>query len=398
MKDADFSLDKYSTISVFNNHKPSKQAKVKAVRNTFSYRNEKMIPRNLFSYALIIFGIFVICSKSEGTTEKQISDAILERKTYSEQDLNKMDFNNDGCVDVADLVKIKRNVVVEFNCSVSEIDENAGTHNIEVNFSKSVNGMPLAFTIGGTAEEEVDFFTLPRTVIANGNSAEIVVPIISDTIYEGNESIVLNLLPGADYLLGVKRTHTIKLNDNPYESTADYICILATQTMGLEGDTTNQTGFPATMFSRTASIAITFSQAGNHAASLNVPKSIGIADNVSQSDFISASSVTYDGTTGLTMIFEYETESESFVSDASITDFDYDDPALGDQTKKRLSHTLTLIINETADEDTYVPFELSRDKFTGKLLKGTFSIQISGVLNDNTPSLLNGLVSATLQQ
>jgi len=324
-------------------------------------------------------------AQSTGVTEKEIRDAILGR---IELDLDRMDLNDDGKVDVSDVVYFLRtNDVANFLEARSEIDETCGICNVVVNFSRPFTGI-LRYTIGGTATENEDYSALTGLVEINGRSATIQVAIISDTVFEGNETIELSLLTSMDYLLGMDRTHTITLRDNPFESSADYIFILSTETLGVEGDTTNRQGFPPTLFSRTASVNITLSHNDVLNAMLNVAKSIGISDTVTGANTIPAASVSYSSGT-LEMVFEYGTQSESFVSDPAITSFDPDNPSLGVQNEKRLTSILTLRVND---------FDISTEKFTNKFLQGTYSLSMLGVLNEGTVPFFHGRLVATMQQ
>ena len=335
--------------------------------------------------ALLLSSDRLTIAQSDSVTEQEIRDAVLDK---IDEDLDTMDLNEDGKVDVADAVHFRHlYYIADFAEAESEIDETAGTCNVVVNFTQPVTGT-VKYTVGGIATEDEDYSALPGSVDVNGSTATIQVAIISDTIFEGDETIQLSLLPSEDYMLGTERTHTITLKDNPFESSMDYICILSSETLGVEGGTTSQQGFPPTLFSRTASINITFSQNSVLDAVLNVAKSIGISDTVISADTIPSTSVSYSSGT-LEMVFEYNTQSEGFVSDSSITHFNPDNPSLGNQTKKTLTTTLTLRVDD---------FDISSDKFTDKYLRGTFSLNMSGVLNEGTVPFFQGALVATMQQ
>jgi len=342
----------------------------------------------LMNFLLLVWVILLInpAPLQAEVTEQDILDAILGKRTFPEAQLQEMDLNGDGKVDVADAVYFQLSIA-SFATAASEADENTGTHDVVVNFNKPFSGI-LRYTIGGTATQGEDYSALSGTVDIDGSSVSIPIPVASDTVYEGSETIVLSLLPGENYLLGEERSHILTLRDNPSASSANYLFILSSETLGVEGDTASREGFPPTLFSRTASVNITFSHSSVLDAALNVPKSIGFSDSVTGSNSIPAATVSY-GSGTLELVFEYETQSESFVSTPSATNFDPAAPSFGDETKKTLVSSLTLTVNE---------FDILSEKFTDKFLEGTFSLRMSGVLNEGTSQFFNGRLSGTMQQ
>lgn len=351
-------------------------------------RSKRIITWDLFLtlvLTLLLTSNPLTITPCEAVTENEIRDAILNRTGV---DLNTMDLNEDDKVDVADVVNFHHlYCIANFTEAESEINETAGTYNVVLNFTQPITGT-VKYTVGGTATEDEDYVALPGSVAVDGSSATIEVSVMSDTIFEGDEIIKIALLPSEEYLLGTERTHSIKIKDNPFESSTDYIFILSSKTLGVEGDTTDQQGFPPTLFSRTATVNITFSQNNVLDAVLNVAKSIGITDTVTGADTIPSTLASYSSGI-LEMVFEYNTQSEGFVSDSSITGFSSDNPSLGVQTKKTLANTLTLRIND---------FDISTDKFTDKYLQGAFSLSMSGVLNEGTVPFFQGSLVGTMQQ
>ncbi len=356
----------------------------------FNFEISKIFRKRYFLKLFLFHLLFILLiprlAMSESIPEQDILDAILGKRTFSDEHLNQMDLNADGTLDVADVVYLKQ-PIASFADPGSDIDETIGTHNVVINFSKSIN-VTLKYTVGGTATADEDYTALSGEVVVNGNSVIIPLSIISDTVFEGNETIKLSLVPSVDYLLGQERSHTITLKDNPYGSGADYIFILSSETLGVEGSPTEQKGFPPTLFSRTASINIMFSENNVLDAILNVAGSIGISDTETNAETIPSTSVSYNLGV-LEMVFEYNTLSESFVTNPSIDHFNPDSPSFGNQNKKKLTNILTMQVNN---------FDISSEKFTDKQLEGIFSIGISGVLNDETTSFFNGTLVGTMQQ
>lgn len=332
-----------------------------------------------------LFCVFILVPSSlyaAAVTEQGILDAVLGKRTFTDDEIKAMDLNGDGKVDVADAVFSKK-PIANFYAASSEINETAGTHVVVITFSQAINGT-LKYTVGGTASAGQDYDALSGSVAVSGSVVFIQITVKNDTVYEGNETIVLSLLPGKGYLLGATRSHTVTLKDNPNESGADYLFTLSNLTPGFEGSTKDGKGFPGTQFSRMVSVNITFSANSIVKAFINVKKSIGIVDTITKSETIPAKSVSYS-TGKLEMVFEYQTQYDSFVTDASITSFDYVHPSLGNQTKKTLTNTLTVTINTSVDKSsTKLPFDVARDKFTPKYLEGTCSLHIDGALNQGT--------------
>ncbi len=352
--------------------------------------------KSLYLLTALALSAFLVCIPIPAHTEvneQDILDAILGGRTFSNSELHEMDLNSDGAVDVADMVYFHQ-PIASFAGVESEIDETVGTHNVMIIFDKPVD-CTLNYTVGGTAStteppdppgEGDDYSALSGSVAVNGTNAVIQVSVNLDTIYEGDETIELNLLPSEDYLLGAERAHTITLKDNPFESSADYIFILSIETQGVEGDITEMKGFPSTLFSRTASINITFSQDSVLDAVLNLDKSIGFWDTTRT--YIPLESFSYsDG--AYKFVFTYSSESESFVSDPPLTSFSPEDPDLGVQNPKTLISTLILSLND---------FDISTDKFTDKTVEGAFSLSVAGVLRGASTPSYEGSLLGRMQQ
>lgn len=344
-------------------------------------------------------------------TQDDLRNAILGNGTFDEQTLIEMDMNADGKVDVADIVYFDRNKVmiesVETSSQVNEID---GMVTIDFNFSRAFTGT-LYYAVGGTATSSEDYYALTGSIdVVNATNASESVTIYSDTEYEGDETIVLNLLPSESYSLGENKLHTVTIKDNINESSADYIFTIATETMGIPGDTTAGTGFPSTVLSRTASINITFANQSILGAGLNIAKSVGIADPKSYPTPISATHVSYsDGI--IQMTFAYTSQYESFSSDPVLTSFDPNNPggSYAASSKRSIENTLEI---EAACYDigkdgngitikTPVPcFDMTSQTydFSNNYMEGTFLLQSEGILQEATTPFFNGKVVGTIQR
>jgi len=307
-----------------------------------------------------------------------------------------MDLNGDGAVDVADLVYIS-SPIASFAVAGSVIDETAGTHNVAVTFSKPVTGT-LGYTVGGTATqqdpmnpdpENDDFLALPGTVeLVDATNALIPVTVLNDFVYDGDETIILSLLPSMQYLLGESRVHTITLQDNPSSSSVDYTFTLALETEGLEGDPTAGTGFPPACFTRVASVNMMFSETGLTAATLDLETgaSIGFPETG-----MVAGSILRTAGPGYQISFQYtKSDSQSFVNNDPITSINPDNPSFGSPDKKTLDHVLAI---QWLDEN----FNVATEKFSGKVFQGTFSLSVSGVVESAAAPSFDGTCIARMQ-
>lgn len=166
---------------------------------------------------LILFSNPLAIAQAQGVTEQEIRDAILGR---TELDLDRMDTNEDGKVDAADLVNFLRSIgpttpVASFDLVSSKVSEDAGTVKVGVNFSTHFTGM-LGFSVAGTAEENIDYYALTGSVLVDGISVEIPVTIIDDLELEKQETIIITLdqADPQDLIIGVPQEHTVRIEEN----------------------------------------------------------------------------------------------------------------------------------------------------------------------------------------
>lgn len=93
---------------------------------------------------LALFYIGFSVAHSADVTEQDIRDAILGARTFTQDQLNDMDLNTDGKVDVADVVKFLASdtgkTAVFFETEASSALETAGTVNLKIFFSRPYTG------------------------------------------------------------------------------------------------------------------------------------------------------------------------------------------------------------------------------------------------------------------
>lgn len=170
-------------------------------------------------------------------TESNLADAILERQNFLPIELNALDLNRDGVVDIADLTyyAILNSALVpsaSFQSVTSKAFEGNGTVEIGIVLTKPVEAeVTVTYSIGGTAtygtKAEGGDFTIAgynpatkagsATIPAGGDSAVIVVTVYDDGVFnEGVESVSFMLTGGGvnSYFLGARQLHTFYIDDN----------------------------------------------------------------------------------------------------------------------------------------------------------------------------------------
>jgi Calx-beta domain/Ser-Thr-rich glycosyl-phosphatidyl-inositol-anchored membrane family len=126
------------------------------------------------------------------------------------------------------------------------------------------SSLAVNYTISGTATNGTDYQTLTNSIIfAAGLSTAIInVTPSDDTVFEGNETVILNLATSANYTLGTAKTATVNLVDNDKPT----ISISATDASGgeiLTGQTVNPGKFTLTRTGNTtSSLIVNYSVAG----------------------------------------------------------------------------------------------------------------------------------------
>lgn len=142
-------------------------------------------------------------------TEAELRDALLEKIPVTAE----MDVNQDGVVDVADLIRLTEEpVMVQFTQAAATLVERATTCSIPVVLSAPFSGT-LAYTAVGSATAGHDYETLPGSIVVEGTAAVIPITIIKDYLYEEQETVQITLEPGTGYEVGSPSTFVLTLQD-----------------------------------------------------------------------------------------------------------------------------------------------------------------------------------------
>ncbi|MBD2569107.1 Calx-beta domain-containing protein [Anabaena lutea] len=126
------------------------------------------------------------------------------------------------------------------------------------------SSLKVNYTISGTATNGTDYQTLTNSItFAAGLSTAIInVTPSDDTVFEGNETVILNLASSANYTLGTAKTATVNIADNDKPT----ITISATDASAAEtltGQTANPGKFTLTRTGTTASsLTVNYTVAG----------------------------------------------------------------------------------------------------------------------------------------
>ena len=170
-------------------------------------------------------------------SEQNIADAILGRQEFLPVELNSLDLNRDGVVDIADLTFFQfrnANIVpsVSFDGLSSKAFEGDQKTAVRLVFTKAFESpQTITYTVGGTAtygsKSQGGDYTISGydpvanagTVNVNAGDTEAYIPITieDDAVFnEGIESIAFHLTGGSTqtYFLGAQQTHTFFIDDN----------------------------------------------------------------------------------------------------------------------------------------------------------------------------------------
>ncbi len=107
--------------------------------------------------------------------------------------------------------------VARFAAASSSASERAGSHNVMVNlFPVPQTDINLNYTVGGSATEGTDYTQLLRSVSVppGAESVDIPVSITDDALDEGDETVELTIIAGADYELDSSSKHTFIIEED----------------------------------------------------------------------------------------------------------------------------------------------------------------------------------------
>jgi len=171
----------------------------------------------LLSWLLLPLLLLGSVKAAFAVTEADFRDAILGKRIFSDQELNLLDLNSDGKVDVSDVVvflKSEGQPLVNFLSSSSDAGEGDGQALIKVRFSHSFTGVlkyQLTDVIAGSAPQQ---FTLN----VDGVSADIPFSIIDDATASGKSAVYEFSLIGVggynNYVPGANVIHSLFVHEN----------------------------------------------------------------------------------------------------------------------------------------------------------------------------------------
>jgi hypothetical protein len=143
-------------------------------------------------------------------SEEEIRDAILGKSAVN---VATMDCNEDGQVDVADLVYLLTPMAT-FGSFASETEEGA-TNNVlvRVNFVPEFSGK-LNYNVSGTATGGSDYGPLAGSIEVNGKYVDIPITITDDREVEEIETITLTFDENSEYFPFAPTEHTVYVKDN----------------------------------------------------------------------------------------------------------------------------------------------------------------------------------------
>ena len=149
-------------------------------------------------------------------TRQDLIDAILERGSYSAAELDDLDLDGDGRIDVKDLVcfNFECHREASFLTTTTIVEEDAGTVVIPLTLERATEAT-VTYSVSGSATADLDYAALSGTVPVSGTGGQIVLTILDDAIAsEPVETLVLTLQTGAGYGLGATVEHRVQIVDN----------------------------------------------------------------------------------------------------------------------------------------------------------------------------------------
>ena len=126
--------------------------------------------------------------------------------------------------------------VTATDSAAAETGPDPGTFTI-VRTGATTSPLTVNFTLGGSATNGTDYTTVGGSAVIGAGSATTTVTItpIDDSVYEGNETVILTLSPNSNYVIGAPSGATITIADNdpaPVGGGGGGGCFIATAAYG----------------------------------------------------------------------------------------------------------------------------------------------------------------------
>jgi hypothetical protein len=105
--------------------------------------------------------------------------------------------------------------VAAIDNAATEAGPTTGTYRIS-RTTVTAASLSVSFTIGGSAQNGTDYNTItsPVTIPAGFSYVNVTLTPINDSVYEGNETAILTILPDPAYGIGSSSSATITIQDN----------------------------------------------------------------------------------------------------------------------------------------------------------------------------------------
>lgn len=171
---------------------------------------------SIFPWISSLFLLLVSQVAPGAPSQDEIRDAILERVSLTDAELQSMDLNKDGIVDVADLIKAAYPLpLVSFAEASSEGKEGEGAINIALQASAPLHA-PVSYSLRrltpAPGTETV------KTIEFSGTEANISFPLPDDADETAlGQTVIWQLgIKGSseNYVPGVTQSHTLLVHDN----------------------------------------------------------------------------------------------------------------------------------------------------------------------------------------
>lgn len=151
----------------------------------------------------------------------------LGRVELTEAERASLDLNDDGLLDVADLVFFLKDIgsptpIASFENMSTVALEGVRAVSVSVAFTNTFHGT-LRYTVsGGTATAGADYAASTGTLDVAGAAVEIPITLLDDTEVEETETLTVRLELGDGYAIQEPVEHTIFINDNDGVWTGTY--------------------------------------------------------------------------------------------------------------------------------------------------------------------------------